>query len=194
MTYDFSRLGPDGFEQLVQALALASIGGRVRIFGDGRDGGREATFNGDCSVPGGGDWTGYGVIQAKFKSRITSTALDQSWFFAEATKELDAWVGRGRKTRRVPSPEYLVFATNVVLTPVNQIGGADRFEQLMVKYRDLTEPGGGSPTVLKPCPIPRVGRFLASSDPSSARVSGSVAGSHADAPSSGSEADAGDAG
>lgn len=142
MTYDFSRLGPDGFEQLVQALALASIGGRVRIFGDGRDGGREATFNGDCSVPGGGDWTGYGVIQAKFKSRITSTALDQSWFFAEATKELDAWVGRGRKTRRVPSPEYLVFATNVVLTPVNQIGGADRFEQLMVKYRDLTEPGG----------------------------------------------------
>lgn len=147
MTYDFSRLGSDGFEQLVQALALASIGGRVRIFGDGRDGGREATFNGECHVPGGGDWNGYGVIQAKFKSRITSTDVDQSWFFAEATKELNAWVGRGRKTRRMPRPEYLVFATNVVLTPVNQSGGTDRFEQLMMKYRDLTDRGESSKKV-----------------------------------------------
>ncbi|MEY1677896.1 NACHT domain-containing NTPase [Gordonia sp. ABKF26] len=141
MTYDFSRLGPDGFEQLVQALALASVGGQVRIFGDGRDGGREATFVGECHVLGGGDWDGYGVIQAKFKSRITSTGADQSWFFSEATKELDAWVGRGRKTRRVPPPEYLVFATNVVLTPANQNGGADRFERLMMEYRDLTDHG-----------------------------------------------------
>lgn len=139
MNYDFSRLGPDGFEQLVQALALASIGGRVQIFGDGGDGGREATFSGECHVPGGGDWNGYGVIQAKFKSRITTTGVDQSWFFSEATKELNAWVGRGRKTRRVPPPEYLVFATNVVLTPANQNGGADRFERLMTTYRDLTD-------------------------------------------------------
>lgn len=143
MTYDFSRLGPDGFEQMVQALTLASIGGRVRIFGDGGDGGREATFDGECHVPGGGDWNGYGVIQAKFKSRITSTGVDQNWFFTEATKELDAWVGRGRKSPRLPPPDYLVFATNVVLTPVSKRGGADRFEQLMVKYRDLTEPGTG---------------------------------------------------
>lgn len=111
MTYDFSRLGPDGFEQMVQALTLASIGGRVRIFGDGADGGREATFDGECHVPGGGGWNGYGVIQANFKSRITSTGVDQNWFFTEATKELDAWVGRGRKSPRLPPPDYLVFAT-----------------------------------------------------------------------------------
>lgn len=141
MTYDFTRLGPDGFEQLVQALALASIGGRVQIFGDGRDGGREATFKGECHVPGGGDWSGYGVIQAKFKSRITTPEADQAWFLSEATKELDAWVGKGRKARRVPAPEYLVFATNVVLTPVSQSGGADRFEHLMERYRDLVDRG-----------------------------------------------------
>jgi len=46
--YDLTRLGLDEFEHLAQALCVAGLGAKVSVFGDGPDGGREATKFGDC--------------------------------------------------------------------------------------------------------------------------------------------------
>lgn len=81
--YDFNRMGWQQFEQMVQALALAELGSGVRMFGAGRDGGREATFRGPVSFPKGGSeqaWNGYGVIQVKHLERPKSTTADWRWF------------------------------------------------------------------------------------------------------------------
>lgn len=42
--YALTNPGPHRFEELSQALALKEFGPSVEIFGDGPDGGREASF------------------------------------------------------------------------------------------------------------------------------------------------------
>jgi hypothetical protein len=49
--YNLNGLNPREFEHLVQALALAVIAPGVMPFGDGPDGGREATFRGRMAYP-----------------------------------------------------------------------------------------------------------------------------------------------
>src|ERR1700712_4134178 len=44
--YDLTRLGSRAFEQLIVALCLSELGPGMQVFGDGPDGGREATFSG----------------------------------------------------------------------------------------------------------------------------------------------------
>ncbi|MEU4806601.1 hypothetical protein [Actinosynnema sp. NPDC023587] len=44
--YDLARLGTREFEHLVQVLAIGIQGPGAQVFGDGRDGGREITFEG----------------------------------------------------------------------------------------------------------------------------------------------------
>ncbi|MDV6303678.1 hypothetical protein R3P93_14030 [Rhodococcus cerastii] len=135
MTYDLTRLGNGRFEHLVQALALNYLGHGVDIFGAGPDGGREATFNGEVNMEGKGTWNGYGVIQAKYKERLSTTTADQKWFFEQVTAELDAWIDTS-KTRRKHQPMYFIIATNVPLTAVSENGGLDRLKALFEQFRD----------------------------------------------------------
>jgi hypothetical protein len=44
--YNLAGLSTRSFEQLIQAIALKVVSPGVVVFGDGADGGREATFNG----------------------------------------------------------------------------------------------------------------------------------------------------
>jgi hypothetical protein len=44
--YNLSGLSTRSFEQLIQAISAKVLGPGIVIFGDGRDGGREATFEG----------------------------------------------------------------------------------------------------------------------------------------------------
>lgn len=138
MTYDLTRLGSNRFEHLVQALALDHLGHGVDIFGAGPDGGREATFRGEVNMEGKGKWNGYGVIQAKYREQLTTTAADQSWFFEQVTAELDAWIDPNKR-RSHNKPDYLVLVTNVRLTSVAYSGGLDRLDRLFAHYRDKTE-------------------------------------------------------
>jgi hypothetical protein len=138
MTYDLTRLGSARFEHLVQALTLGYLGHGVEIFGAGPDGGREATFRGEVKMEGKGEWNGYGIVQAKYKERLSTTAADQSWFFEQVTAELDAWINPKTK-RYLNKPDYLIIATNVPLTSVADSGGLDRLKRLFAHYRDLTE-------------------------------------------------------
>lgn len=135
--YDLDRMGWQQFETLVQALAIAELGNGVRVFGAGRDGGREATFRGTLTFPkaGGEPWSGYGVIQAKHLERPSSTTAGWKGFLQHVEKELKKWelkVGTLSLERR---PQYFLFATNAALTGTEESGGIDQFEKLLKSYQ-----------------------------------------------------------
>ncbi len=129
---DYSRLGDTRFEHLAQALAIAALGPGVGVFGDGPDGGREATFDGSIDL-GDRQWQGYGVVQAKYKTRLNGTTLDQRWLFSQLTEELRRWIDR--RSKRVAKPEYLLIVTNVPLTAVAANGGLDRLVNVMADFK-----------------------------------------------------------
>lgn len=141
VSFDLTRLGSQRFEHLVQALALDHIGPGVQVFGAGPDGGREATFDGEVRLEGKGTWAGYGVIQAKYRARLTGTREDQAWFFEQITAELDEWIKPTGKRKQRP-PKYLVIVTNVPLTAVAESGGIDRLERLVTSYREKKDKRG----------------------------------------------------
>ncbi|MBQ0828544.1 hypothetical protein [Streptomyces tagetis] len=143
MDYDLTRLGPREFEHLTQALAVKILGTGVSVFGDGRDGGREAAFSGRMRFPEpdpGGPWNGYGVLQAKFRTRPLGTSADTGWFLREVDRELAAWGNpNSSRARHGRLPDYMILATNVVLSSVTGSGGIDRVEteikKLVAKHR-----------------------------------------------------------
>lgn len=118
--YNLSGLSTRSFEQLVQAIAAKVIGPGVIVFGDGRDGGRKATFEGTIPyAPKGETWTGYGVIQAKFRQRPQDTKADGEWALQQLRAELRDFANPKKGRRK---PDYYIFATNVVLTPFPEAG------------------------------------------------------------------------
>ena len=131
--YDLSRLNSRSFEQLVQALAMDILGPGLVIFGDGPDGGREATFDFKVPYPSDMDcWNGYCVVQAKFLQRPKNTYEDGNWAVAELKSELEKYL-EPDSARKMP--EYYLFVTNVVLSPVQEKGTKDRAFELLEEYR-----------------------------------------------------------
>lgn len=131
---DFKGFSPDTFEQLIHALSLKVFGSGVNIFGNGPDGGREATFNGSVNYPteAANSWQGYGVIQAKFKERIEGRDKDNQWAKSQLEQELQEWE---RSKKRTPKPDYFVFCINVELTSASG-GGKDTLEQILNNYKE----------------------------------------------------------
>jgi len=129
MEYNLRRLGERGFEQLVQALAVAEFGADVQVFGPGPDGGREAVFarlDYQDSVSGK-PWSGYGVAQAKFVDVSESDpGLGYSRFKTAFRTELRTW--GAKHSKRTRKPEFLLFATNASLSGVGRNGGIDKFD------------------------------------------------------------------
>ena len=118
MDYDLSRLGARQFEHLTQSLFQHFIGAGSNVFGDGPDGGREASWDG--KVGNGSrlpqDWDGYGVLQAKFRNRPGPTPKDNAnWLTAQLCAELDGWAKTNSNRKKIP--DYFLGVTNVVLSP-----------------------------------------------------------------------------
>ncbi len=111
--YDLTRLGTTEFEHLAQALAVKHLGPGVRVYGAGRDGGREATVT---RPTGASTWPGDTVMQAKFRARPGAPGENADWLRNEIRKELNAWTDTDRP--RSPKPDNLLFVTNVVLSAV----------------------------------------------------------------------------
>jgi hypothetical protein len=122
-------MGPGQFEHMVQALTKAELGNGVRPFGSGRDGQRDATFRGRVNFPvgAGTPWDGYGVIQIKHREKPGTN--DGAWFLNEVRGEIKGWIGKKRLDKE--TPQFLLFATNVSLSGVEESGGKDKFERLM---------------------------------------------------------------
>jgi hypothetical protein len=108
---------------MIQALAISVMGAGVGVFGAGGDGGREATFDGPVPITTHGhNWSGYGVIQAKYKDRLRTPKEDASWLISQLRTELAEWLNNTDRRK----PEYYIIATNVILSPKLNTGGLDR--------------------------------------------------------------------
>lgn len=78
--YQLGRLSARSFEQLSQALLLQYFGPHITVFGDGPDGGREATFLGTVFYPNcQAGWSGKGVLQVKFRQVPDTRGGDANW-------------------------------------------------------------------------------------------------------------------
>jgi hypothetical protein len=132
--YDLTGLSTGSFENLIQALFLKVLGGGGMIFGAGPDGGREATYEGRVDYPSPAErWEGYIIAQAKFRQRLTDKETDGEWAIKQLRGELDKYAER-KSGRR--APDYYIFATNVVLSPVQSTGGKDRLQAVFDDYAD----------------------------------------------------------
>ena len=108
--YPWERLSSRSFEHVVQALALRAFGIGVLVWGDGPDGGREATYEGPLRNPFTGKIeSGYLVIQAKFLQRPPAQAGDQS---ESATRQLKEELDKYRAPGKRRPPDGYIFATN----------------------------------------------------------------------------------
>jgi hypothetical protein len=105
----------------------------VTPFGDGKDGGREATFAGKMEYPTRGDpWEGYLVIQCKFrKTPALDPTKDAKWAMDELRAEFEKFLDPERSLRR---PEYYLLVTNVRLTAASEAGSKDRLHGMMRDY------------------------------------------------------------
>ena len=130
--YNLSILSHRSFEQLIQAIATKLIPS-VTVFGDGPDGGREATFDGRVNYPDTeNSWDGYGVIQAKFRQRSIGSQSDGQWAVDQLKSELEKYKKPDSNLRK---PDYYIYATNVVLTPVSERGSKDRIFQILEDFK-----------------------------------------------------------
>lgn len=137
MDYDLHRLGPDQFEQLAQALLRAELGSILTVFGDGPDGGREATWKGRApSLSGSLDWDGYGVAQAKARRDQGAVGQNLKWLKRQIKDEVKTW--RNSQARRENAPQYYLLITNVRLSahPGGGIDAASDFIQR--EFRDAS--------------------------------------------------------
>jgi hypothetical protein len=146
MDYDLTRLNTRSFEQLVQALATAVVGPKLIVYGDGPDGGREATFDGLPARAFHKTWNGYGIIQAKFRQYPDSEPRrNATWVIEQLKAEYERFSPRTNKRTRTQAkgtlrsdpecPEYYVFATNVSLSAAGRTGGKDRVRALLDGYK-----------------------------------------------------------
>lgn len=139
MDYNLSGLGSRSFEQMTQALMVGIFGTGVAVFGDGPDGGREATFQGAATIPnylGDETWDGYIVAQAKFRAPESAPAQNTTWLKAQLKKELDLWLPSAGDKQRKNRPEYYIALTNVRLSGVEETGGIDVLNEFMAGYVD----------------------------------------------------------
>ena len=124
MRYELGRLGPKEFENLSQTLFVGECGLGAKVYGTGRDGGREATYTGEVELEGAkGSWDGYCILQAKFKEVIEESRKNIDWLKGQISKEIADW-----KERPTKKPDYLVFSVNIPLTPVSEVGGMDEID------------------------------------------------------------------
>jgi hypothetical protein len=134
--YNLSALNSRSFEQFVQVLASKIIAPGILIFGDGPDGGREATYDGRIPFPSSAEqWDGYVVIQAKFLQKPQNPQSNARWLLAELRKELRAFGNRAKRRRM---PEYYILVTNVVLSAVAKTGGKDKVAAEFKRFRKIS--------------------------------------------------------
>lgn len=116
---DLNALDSNAFERMVRALAFAQMGGGGTVFSSGPDGARDFVYDG--IIPGfeGRAWSGYLVLQAKFKERPLGGAPDVAWLEKQLKGELEKFKDKKRNLKR---PDYYLLATNVALSGADSGG------------------------------------------------------------------------
>src|ERR1043166_2948556 len=131
--YDLNGLEPRTFQQLAQALAIAELGTPLTVYGDGPDGGRDASHSGRLNYETlGRPWHGYTIIQAKFRQKPSGKhKIEAKWLSNEIVKEMAKFTGKRPKYRR---PDFYLLITNLELTATNKTGTDARIRKLLADY------------------------------------------------------------
>lgn len=130
--YRLDRLNTREFEHLIQALCKKFIAVGTTTFGDGPDGGREASFDGKMDYPSQSEpWNGYLVVQCKFRQRSNGAAgSDADWAVKQLSDELSSYPDSKNASIAEPTdrrpPQFYIFVTNAVLSGNAGTGGHDR--------------------------------------------------------------------
>ncbi len=137
MDLDFKRFSPRSFELFAQSLAGHVLGPGIAVFGDGPDGGREASYDGSLPFPSVLEpWCGYTVIQAKFLQVPGSPREQADWLAAQLDVELSKFA---RKDSRLRKPDHYILVTNARLSPMpagpRGAGGIAKVEAVFERYR-----------------------------------------------------------
>jgi len=115
LDFEYNTFSSRSFERFSQALAMNVLGNGILVFGDGPDGGREATFEGNLDFPSGKDpWSGYVVMQAKFLQAPGAPSEQADWVCDQLREELRKFL----PPSNLRSPEYYILVTNAKLSPM----------------------------------------------------------------------------
>lgn len=120
-------------------MAVAEFGSGVQVMGPGRDGGRDLYHRGSLVWQKQGDvpaeiWEGYTVLQIKHMAVPSDNAGNLAWLWGQVRKELDAWADPDGD--RVEVPRWMLFITNVPLTPFPKAGSHDLLQSRIAAYRE----------------------------------------------------------
>jgi len=129
--YNLYGLDPRTFQQMVQALAVQAFGAGVIVYGDGKDGGRDASFEGKVNYPSNAEaWNGYILIQAKYRQKpIDDISKAGDWVLEQLKIELEK-IKKAQKTL-----DYYLLITNIDLTPAPNVGTEAKVRKLLTKYK-----------------------------------------------------------
>lgn len=133
-SYDLSKLGPDAFENIVNFLALKTLGLGCTGFGPGADGGRDGYFEGEAPYPSETErWKGMWYIQSKFhKSHLSKDP--QKWLIGQVRKEIEAF---DKEDSDRIWPNNWIIATNIDPSGKPETGSFDTIKNVLKK-----SPGG----------------------------------------------------
>jgi len=130
--YNLVALGSEEFERLCQSLVQQVIGSGAKVYGMGKDGSREATFEGKSPYPSREEqWDGSWIFQAKFHDvQQIGPREARRRLLAELEDELS------KITKKYKHPcNNFILMTNVSLTPVFQSGIKDKIDkEIIPKY------------------------------------------------------------
>jgi hypothetical protein len=126
----FASFNARSFEQLAQALSAKVLGPGAMIFGDGPDGGREASYKGTVPYPNvTSPWSGHVVMQAKFRQREES-GTDADWLARQLTTELERYADPSAQRLL---PNYYILVSNVRLSSIEgtrRKGGQQKVQEV----------------------------------------------------------------
>ena len=127
-SYELSRLDPDSFEHLVNALALRVLGTGHTGFGPGSDGGRDGFFEGVADYPNPANrWNGIWYIQSKFHAPHLSKD-PQAWLLEQLRRELEQFDRDGSPRTW---PDNWIIATNIDPSGAPETGAFDQARALV---------------------------------------------------------------
>ncbi|MDY1045516.1 hypothetical protein SOM55_01700 [Pseudomonas coleopterorum] len=138
MDFEFKTFSTRSFERFAQSMALHALGNGVMVFGDGPDGGREASYDGTLNYPSDGEsWVGYTVMQAKFLQVPGSPYEDADWLVTQLRAELKKFTKDDSKLRK---PDYYILVSNAKLSPVPENergkGGIAKIDEVFAEYKN----------------------------------------------------------
>lgn len=131
--YRLNALGDTEFESMVQGLLKAVIGAGTITFGAGKDGAREATFEGKAPYPSAlMPWSGKWIFQVKFHdTELVGVNRARAIIISDLKDELDSITVK----YKYQCDNYIMI-TNVPLSAVHNSGTIDTIErEVFSKYR-----------------------------------------------------------